>query len=170
MCLLGCCAGAIGCAEPSIDVRLVFPSERAFLSSMTARVDVYAGTGTDDQSPEATCLRLAVATSFPPPGLRPLATSGVQDVCAFSEGSVRIADVGVGRRVLWAGALDEAAQLLVAGCAIVDLTENERDGDGIVDTLDLQLSTLPAFPPSPPSCATVDEKCKEKIECKPAAP
>ena len=51
------------CAEPSVGVRVVFPSEETFLLSSVATIDVYDGEGTGDKSPDAICRALSVESS-----------------------------------------------------------------------------------------------------------
>jgi hypothetical protein len=160
-----------GCADPSVGVRLVFPSERAFLVTANARIDVYDGEGTGAQSPDAICRSLSVNPPAPPSGVKPIATTGLSDVCGFLDGAVRVDGVGVGRRVFFVETVDFDSRTIVRGCRVVDVsaepTEN-ADGD-LVDVVDVQLATLPGFPSEPAGCASIDEKCKENVSCKPSA-
>jgi hypothetical protein len=159
------------CADAAIGVRLVFPSERAFLASALARIDVYDGEGAGDRSPDAICRSLSVNPPAPPAGVKPIATSGLGDVCGFADGSVRIEGIGVGRRVVFVETVDHESTTIVRGCTVVDLLDEAAPtgDDAVVAVVDVQLATLPAFPTTPPACVTIDEKCKEKVECKPAS-
>jgi hypothetical protein len=169
-------AGA-ACDQPALGVRLVFPSERAFLASALARVDVYDGGGSGATSPDAVCRSLSVNPPAPPPGVKPIATSGGADVCAFRAGGVVVDDVGVGRRVFFVEAEDFAAQAIVRGCTVVDVAAEPQDleGDdagaarqlGVDGFVTIQLATLPDFPAEAPACTTVEEKCEENVECVP---
>jgi hypothetical protein len=171
--LLGLLALAVGagagCGDASVGVRLVFPSERAFLASALARIDVYDGGGSGATSPDAICRSLSVNPPTPPAGVKPIATSGLADACDFANGSVTIDGVGVGRRVFFVETVDHDSTTIVRGCKVVDLAAepSASANDDLVAVVDVQLATLPTFPTAPPSCTTLDEKCKEKVECKP---
>jgi hypothetical protein len=170
--LLFACVGASlgGCADPAVGVRLVFPSERAFLASSNARIDVYDGEGTGAQSPDAICRSLSVTPPSPPAGVKPLATTGLNDVCGFFDGAVRVDSVGVGRRVFFVESVDFESRTVVRGCKVVDVgAEPTANADGdLVDVIDVQLATLPDFPAAPPGCASIEEKCQENVSCKPS--
>jgi hypothetical protein len=170
--LLAVCGGVSGaCADPAVGVRLIFPSERAFLVSANARIDVYDGEGSGAQGPDAVCRSLSVNPPAPPAGVKPLATSGLGEICGFLDGAVRIEGVGVGRRVFFVEAVDFDSRTVVRGCKVVDVSDAPSgDGDDtFVDVIDVQLATLPEFPAAPPGCESIDQKCKEKISCKPPA-
>jgi len=158
-----------GCGDASIGVRLVFPSERAFFASALARIDVYDGGGSGAATPDAICRSLSVNPPAPPAGVKPVATSGLADACDFADASVRIDGVGVGRRVFFVETVDHSSTTIVRGCTVVDLAAEPSASadDELVAVVNVQLATLPTFPTAPPSCTTLDEKCKEKVECKP---
>ena len=172
LCSLLPLAAVLGaCADPAVGVRLVFPSERAFLVTANARIDVYDGEGTGTQSPDAVCRSLSVNPPTPPPGVKPIATTGLSDVCGFLDGAVRVEGVGVGRRVFFVETVDFESRTIVRGCKVVDVSaEPSAAGAGdLVDIIDVQLATLPEFPSEPAGCASIDEKCKENVSCKPSA-
>ncbi len=162
---------ASGCGDAAVDVRLIFPSERAFLVSALGRIEVYDGEGSDDTSPDAICRSLSVSPPAPPAGVKPIATTGLTDVCALHDGQVRIDDVGVGRRVVFVETVDHDSKTIVRGCTVVDIDDSSSsaDGRGAPQPLTVQLATLPAFPTAQPACDTIEDKCKEKVECKPGS-
>jgi hypothetical protein len=172
--LLLCCALA-GCQQPTVGVRLVFPSEQTFLASALARIDVYDGTDTGERSPEAICRSLSVTPPTPPEGVAPIVTSGTTDVCLFRAGGVDLKDVGVGRRVFFVEAQDFNGQAILRGCLIEDVfgDPQELEGDdqgtandlGVNGFVEVQLATLPEFSVVPPTCATVEDKCEENVAC-----
>jgi hypothetical protein len=164
-------AALAGCADPQVGVRLVFPSERSFLVTANARIDVYDGDGAGAQSPDAICRSLSVNPPAPPAGMTPIATTGLTDVCGFLAGAVRVDGIGVGRRVFFVETVDFDSRTIVRGCKVVDVGADPTaaaDGD-LVDVVDVQLATLPDFPSEPAGCASIDEKCKENVSCKPSA-
>jgi hypothetical protein len=164
-----------GCTDPAVGVRLVFPSELTFLATANARVDVYDGSEQGERSPDAICRALAVTPPTPPAGVSPLTTSGTQDACLFRAGGVELNRVGVGRRVFFVEAQDFAGQSILRGCTVRDLSTEAAvlEGDdagaasdlGVGALVDVQLATLPEFPPTTPSCASVAEKCDEGVSC-----
>lgn len=172
--LLLTCAVA-GCQQPTVGVRLVFPSEQTFLASALARVDVYDGTDTGERSPEAICRSLSVTPPTPPQGVAPIVTSGTTDVCLFRAGGVDLKDVGVGRRVFFVEAQDFNGQAILRGCLIEDVfgdaqeLEGEDQGAasdlGVNGFVEVQLATLPEFPSAAPSCTSVEDKCVESVSC-----
>jgi NAD(P)-dependent dehydrogenase (short-subunit alcohol dehydrogenase family) len=90
----------VGCREPNVGVRLVFPAELTFLATATARVDVYDGGDSGERSPDAICRSLSVTPPTPPDGVKPLATSGSTDVCLFRAGGVLLEQIGAKHRLL----------------------------------------------------------------------
>jgi hypothetical protein len=163
----------LGCGEPAVGVRLVFPSEEAFLQTAVARIDVYDGTGSGAKGPDAICRSLSVNPPAPPAGVKPIATSGLSDVCDFRAGGAPIPGVGIGRRVVFVEALDFSSQAIVRGCSVVDVNgvvdapADDAAAFDVVDFVTIQLATLPEFPSVAPTCASVEEKCEERISCKP---
>lgn len=180
--LAPCAAFALGgaCSQPSVGVRLVFPSEQTFLASALARIDVYDGGGSGEKSPDAICRSLSITPPTPPEGVAPLATSGNTDICDFRAGGVDLKDVGVGRRVFFVEAQDFTGQAILRGCGVFDVFGDDQlgkeggvEGDdeaaardlGVTDFVDVQLATLAEFPVDPPTCASVQEKCEENVAC-----
>jgi hypothetical protein len=167
-------AGA-ACQQPTVGVRLVFPSEETFLASALARVDVFDGSESGAKSPDAICRSLSVTPPTPPEGVKPLATSGNNDVCLFRAGGIDLKDVGVGRRVFFVEAQDFSSQAILRGCAVEDVFGDDQalEGDdegaaadlGVNGFVEIQLATLPEFPAAPPTCASVEEKCEENVSC-----
>ena len=148
--LLMCLLVGIGCAPTDVTYRLRFPSEEAFLMSSTARVEVYDGTGTGDQSPDAICRKLSV---LQPAGVNTVAVSDVREVCEFLTGNVDLRTLEEGRLVFAASAVDANFTTILSGCAVVDVVPG-------VESVDIQLSTLPSYPDAPtPPHATLEEKC-----------
>lgn len=140
----------LGCAPTEITYRLRFPSEESFLMSKTARLEVYDGTGTGDKSPDAICRRLSVEQ---PAGVNTLAVSDKREVCEFLLGSVDLRTIEEGRLVFAASATDANFTTILSGCVVVDVVPG-------VETVDVQLSTLPTYPDAPtPEHATLGEKC-----------
>lgn len=147
--MMGLLVGA-GCAPTDITYRLRFPSEEAFLMSSTARVEVYDGTGTGDRSPDAICRKLSV---LQPAGVNTVAVSDVRQVCEFLEGNVDLRTLEEGRLVFAASAVDANFTTILSGCAVVDVVPG-------IDSVEIQLSTLPSYPDAPtPPQTTLDEKC-----------
>ncbi len=159
-------------------VRLVFPSELAFLHAAVARVDVYDGSELGDRSPDAICRALSQNPPAPPTGVRPLATSGNTDTCALQDGGVVLDGVGVGRRVIFVEAQDFVGQAILRGCTVVDIFGDDDDnltGDeaavakdlGATALVDVTLAFLPEFPAGPAGCGSIAEKCEEDVSCRP---
>lgn len=145
-----CALVGAGCAPTDVTYRLRFPSEEAFLMSSTARVEVYDGTGTGAQSPDAICRKLSV---LQPAGVNTLAVSDVRQVCEFLEGNVDLRTLEEGRLVFAASAVDANFTTILSGCAVVDVVPG-------VESVEIQLSTLPSYPDAPtPPFATLEEKC-----------
>ena len=143
---------ASGCRQPTVGVKLLFPSELAFLHAAVARIDVYDGSDVGDRSPDAICRSLSTTPPAPPTGVTPLATSGNTEICSFIGGGVVLADVGVGRRVVFVEAEDFGSQARDLGATAV---------------VTVPLAILPAFPAGPAGCQTVAEKCDEAVPCRP---
>ena len=170
------------CNEPLVAVRLIFPSELAFLHAAVAHIDVYDGGDTGERSPDAICRALSVNPPAPPTGVLPLASSGNTDPCSFRDGGIVLDGVGIGRRVIFVEAQDFDGQSILRGCTVVDVFGDQADlsGDkeasarnagGAVDVIDVSLAILPDFPQSQPGCDDVDAKCgEEPVSCRPAAP
>jgi hypothetical protein len=166
-----------GCAQPAVGVRIVFPSELAFLHAAVARVDVYDGSDAGERSPDAICRALSRNPPTPPQGVQPLATSGNTDACSLRSGGVVLDGVGVGRRVIFVEATDIDGQAILRGCTVKDIfgdDEDLSDDDGaIANDLDavalvnVDLAILPDFPPGPAGCASIEEKCEEAVSCRP---
>jgi hypothetical protein len=167
--------GAIGCAKPTVAVRLVFPSEETFLLSSVATIDIYDGSGTGDKSPDAICRALSVESSQAPAGVSSLASTSKRDVCELRGGAVTLEDVDVGRRVVFAQA-ESGATVLLRGCVVADIFGDDEslEGDdkdaatalGATALVDVPLATLPTYPSdTEPLCADVNEKCEERKPC-----
>lgn len=138
------------CEPPMVPYSLVFPSEETFLRASVARVDVYDGTGTGEQSPDAICRALSVGQPAP---LQTLASTGKRDVCEFLGSPGLSIDVDVGRLVLFAEGEAADGTKLLRGCAVVDVY---AESEGV----EVQLSTLPTYADSPaPSCPNRQTKC-----------
>ena len=143
---------ASGCAPPEVTFRLRFPSEETFLMSNTARVEIYDGSGTEEESPDAICRALSIGHPAP---LATLHSSGVRDVCEFNSGLV-LKDVGTGRRVFAASAADAGETTILRGCAVLDVTPDR-------EVIEIQLSTLPTYPDAPtPACPNLQRKCEAR--------
>lgn len=177
--LLGLSALA-ACSEPTVAVKVVFPSEETFLHAAVARIDVYDGSGTGERSPDAICRSLSVNPPAPPTGVSPLSTSGNSDPCAFRDGGVQLDGIGVGRRVIFVEAQDFDGQSILRGCTVVDIYGDTEDlsgddaviasGLGAVEVVEVSLAILPDFPQSAPGCDDVDAKCgEEPVSCRPAS-
>ncbi len=168
---------ASGCRQPTVGVKLLFPSELAFLHAAVARIDVYDGSDVGDRSPDAICRSLSTTPPAPPTGVTPLATSGNTEICSFIGGGVVLADVGVGRRVVFVEAEDFGSQAILRGCAVVDVFGDDEAVSGKDATIardlgatavvTVPLAILPAFPAGPAGCQTVAEKCDEAVPCRP---
>lgn len=166
-----------GCREPSVGVRVVFPSERAFLHTAVARVDVYDGSEGGDRSPDAICRALSQNPPTPPDGVRLLAASGNKGACLLQDGGVNLAGIGVGRRVVFVEGIDEDGRAILRGCTVVDLFGDDQPLSGNDDAtardlgvnalVDVQLAFLPDFPAGDAGCASVTEKCEEAVSCRP---
>ena len=163
-----------GCQEPTVGVRLVFPSELAFLHAAVARVDVYDGSDLGDRSPDAICRALSQSPAAPPPGVQPLASSGNTDACSLDDGGVVLAGVGVGRRVIFVEGQDFDGQAILRGCTVVDIFGDADDSFdaaggaaakdlGATALVDVTLAILPEFPAGPAGCNSVAEKCEEDV-------
>jgi hypothetical protein len=146
------CAAA-GCQSPEVGYSLRFPSEETFLLSSTATVDVYDGSGTGDQSPDAICRALSVGQPAP---VNTMHSTGKRDVCDFLAGELLIDNVDVGRVVLFAEAEDGAGSLLLRGCSVVDVLPQ-------TEQVEVQLSTLPSYPDTPATdCPNQQAKCQDR--------
>lgn len=143
------------CQPPEVVFRLRFPSEETFLLAHTARVEIYDGSGVGKTSPDSICRALSVGQPAP---VSTLHSTGARDVCEFLEGIV-LENVRVGRLVFSASAEDRQATTILRGCAVLDVLAD-------VSEVEVQLSTLPTYPDTPPAdaCANVQQKC-EKREC-----
>lgn len=140
------------CHPPTVPYSLVFPSEETFLLASTARVDVYDGTGTGKESPDAICRALSVGQPAP---VATLASTGKRAVCEFLDSPGLPLDVATGRLVLFAEAEAEDGTKLLRGCSVVNVFAESED-------VSVQLSTLPTYPESPsPSCPNRQTKCGE---------
>lgn len=147
-----------GCGVPEVTYRLRFPSEETFLVSTSARVEVYDGAGEGDESPDAICRKLSV---LQPVSVPTLASSGLRDVCAFRDPGLPLSALDAGRYVFAASTVDENNTTILQGCAVVDLHPE-------FDEIEIQLSTLPAYPASPvPRCASIEDKCGGTCEASP---
>ena len=176
--LVAACIGLAGCTEPSVGVRLKFPSEPAFLWTETITLDVYDGSGVGDASPAAICAALSVTAAVPPEGQHPIASSTKRNACDFREGGVQLRGVDVGRVVLFALAQNAQGESLLSGCATADVygdaqsladpTERAAaDALGVNGFVDVTLAVLPAFPAAAPACASASSKCEEGEACTP---
>lgn len=167
-------AGA--CREPTVGVRLRFPSEETFLVTNTVTVDVYDGEGAGEQSPDAICRALSVQTSVAPAGVQTLESSGNTSACQVLGGGVTFEHVSVGRRVFFAEAVDFDGAAILRGCAVADVfgDDEELAGDeadaakklGANALVEVQLATLPTYPDGiAPACENVTAKCEENKPC-----
>lgn len=166
-----------GCREPTVGVRVLFPSELAFLHTAVARVDVYDGSEAGDRSPDAICRALSQNPPTPPDGVQLLAASGNTDACLLQDGGVTLAGIGVGRRVIFVEGTDFEGRAILRGCTVVDLFGDEQtldSDDGAVAKdlganalVDVQLSFLPDFPAGDAGCSSITEKCEEAVSCRP---
>jgi hypothetical protein len=153
--LVAACAASLwlcACEPPVVSYRLRFPSEETFLMSSTLRVEVYDGSGENDESPDAICRALSVGQPAP---VSTMQSTGKRDVCGFlgPEG-LDIENVDTGRLVLFAEAEDEIGTSLLRGCTVVDVLANTTE-------VEIQLSTLPTYPDTPtPSCPNQQAKCE----------
>ncbi len=169
--------GLSGCTQPGVGVRIVFPSELAFLHAAVARVDVYDGSEAGDRSPDAICRSLSRNPPTPPQGVQPLATSGNTDACNLRNGGVVLDNVGVGRRVIFVEATDIDGQAILRGCTVKDIFGDSEDLGGddgavakdldAVALVEVELAILPDFPAGPAGCASLEEKCEEAVSCRP---
>lgn len=174
---LGSSVWLAGCQEPTVGVRVVFPSELAFLHTAVARVDVYDGSDAGARSPDAICRALSRNPPTPPAGVQVLATSGNTDACLLPGGGVNLGRVGVGRRVVFVEGLDVDGRPILRGCTVVDLFGDDAtlsDDDAAVARdlganalVDVQLSFLPDFPAGLAGCGSITEKCEEAVSCRP---
>jgi len=167
-----------GCQEPTVGVRIVFPSELAFLHTAVARVDVYDGSDAGNRSPDAICRALSQNPPTPPAGVQVLVTSGNTEACLLPAGGVTLDGVGVGRRVIFVEGIDVDGRPVLRGCSVVDLfgdDDDALDDDDAAIARDLganalvevQLSFLPDFPAGVSGCTSIAEKCEENISCRP---
>lgn len=165
-----------GCREPTVGVRLRFPSEATFLLTNTITVDVYDGEGTGEQSPDAICRALSVQTSVAPAGVQALESSGNTSACQVLDGGVTFEHVPVGRRVFFAEAVDFDGAAILRGCSVADVFGDEQalvdeeaaaaDKLDATALVDVQLATLPTYPDGvTPQCADVVAKCEENQPC-----
>jgi hypothetical protein len=174
---LGCGVWLAGCQEPTVGVRVVFPSELAFLHTAVARVDVYDGSDAGARSPDAICRALSQNPPTPPAGVQVLATSGNTDACLLPAGGVTLDGVGVGRRVIFVEGIDVDGRPILRGCTVVDLFGDDAtltDDDAAVARdlganalVEVQLSFLPDFPAGDAGCSSITEKCEEAVSCRP---
>jgi hypothetical protein len=160
------------CQEPSIGVRLRFPSEQTFLITNTVTIDVYDGEGTGAQSPDAICRALSVESAVAPAGLQPLKSSRNTNACQFIDGGVSFDGVETGRRVFFAEAISFDASAILRGCTVADLSTTPGPDDpaaaelGVQSLVDIQLATLPTYPDNvQPACEDVVQKCAENKPC-----
>jgi len=163
---------ASACGEPSVGLRLRFPSRDTFVESATAQIDVYPGDLTGEQSPDAICRALSrVALT----SVSPLKSTGPRDPCALAAG-VALEGVGTGRRVIFAQANDDKPAAILRGCAVVDISgvpdpeadeesRNEASAAGVARFIEVQLATLPEYPAEPRATA----KCSFQEKCEPGA-
>lgn len=152
----GLCATALvalsACGAPTVPYSLVFPSEETFLLAETARVDVYDGTGTGRESPDAICRALSIGQPAP---VSTLASTGKRAVCEFLDSPGLPLEVATGKLVLFAEAEAADGTKLLRGCSVVNVL-----GEG--DEVKVQLSTLPTYPEAPaPACPNRQSKCGE---------
>ena len=124
--------------------------------SRNARVEIYPGDGTGDESPDSICRALSIDAAAPRTTLQ---SSGQRDVCEFEAG-LALEDVEVGRLVFAASVQDANGTTILRGCTVADVT---ADGDEV----EIQLSTLPSYPDAPaPACPNVQRKCVDR-DCGP---
>ena len=175
--LLAASAASSACNQPTVGVRLKFPSQETFLVTNTVTIDVYDGGGTGETSPDAICRALSVENSVAPAGLLALASSGNTAACRLLDGGVTFENVDVGRRVFFAEAVDFKGQAIMRGCTVADtfgdkqaLTDDEKASAqklGATSFVTVQLATLPTYQAITPTCADVKAKCTENQQCVP---
>jgi hypothetical protein len=176
---LGALAATAACREPTVALRLRFPSEEAFLLSNTITVDVYDGSGRGERSPDAICRALSVQSSVAPAGVQALESSGNTSACAVLDGGVIFRSVAVGRRVFFAEAVDRSGAAILRGCSVADVFGDDEGLEGLdegqqltaeklgaTSVVDVQLATLPSYPDdTTPTCESVAAKCEENQAC-----
>jgi len=158
-------------------VRVIFPSEQAFLHAAVARVDIYDGGGLGDKSPDAICRALSRNPPTPPAGVQPLATTGNRGACELRDGGATLTGVGVGRRVIFVEAQGFDSQAILRGCTVQDIFGEPEELSGAdaataadvsaIALVEVPLAILPDFPAGPAGCADIVEKCEEAVECRP---
>jgi len=172
--LLTVVAATSACQEPSVGVRLRFPSQETFLVTSTVTVDIYDGEGVGEQSPDAICRALSVQSAVAPAGLQPLKSSRNTNACEFLDGGVSFQGLEVGRRVFFAEAVSFDASAILRGCVVADVVDApQADVDPTASTeldvqsiVDIQLATLPTYPDDvQPACEDVNAKCVENVQC-----
>ncbi|HEY4222564.1 MAG TPA: hypothetical protein VGO62_14515 [Myxococcota bacterium] len=172
-----CCA-CCACSQPVVGVRLQFPSEETFLITNTVTVDVYDGSGSGGQSPDAICRALSVADSVAPDGVQAIDSSGNTAACQLIDGGVSFKNVDVGRRVFFAEAVDFGGTAIMRGCSVADvfgdhepISDDEQDAAqklGATSFVGVTLATLPSYPADvTPTCDDVKAKCQENQPCVP---
>lgn len=168
--------GVAACREPTVGVALRFPSEATFLLTNTITVDVYDGSGTGDEGPDAICRSLSVQTSVTPPGAEILESSGNRNACEALDGAIAFEHIAVGRRVFFAEAVDFTSTAILRGCTVADVFGDEQSLEGArAETakalganglVEVQLATLPTYPDGvTPACENVAAKCEENKPC-----
>jgi hypothetical protein len=157
------------CQEPSVGLRVRFPSIESFLVTTSMQLTVLDGAGTGPQSPDAVCRALSLTSATPPDGVNTLASAGPKDPCEFRSG-VKLDGIGVGRRVVYVEAQSNAVAVM-RGCSVVDVFGDAADALSAEDKklatsldvnalIDVQLATLPTFPDAPQvTCQSVQDKC-----------
>ncbi len=153
---LGALLSASGCGEePTLNYRLVFPHQNAFLLAQLASVTVYDAAEAD---PDQVCRALSVGQAADAQSLQ---TTGDQNVCEFNvqdSDVTKLSGIDFGRLVFFAKVTDRNGDALMRGCTVADVTSE-------TESVDIQLATLPQYPSESPStlldpaCTSIQQKC-----------